>query len=84
MVGQVDLIGAVGDVLSHNPAKGGVVGECIVHPLVRPVAEDDGAHLGVDLLRQIPRPGEELEGHAILKVVPIVPENPDGSFLCRS
>ena len=84
MVGQVDLVGAVGDVLSHNPAKGGVLGECIIHPLVRPVAEDDGAHLGVDLLRQIPRPGEELEGHAVLKVVPVVPEDPDGSSFLRS
>ena len=82
IVGKVDLVGAVGNVLPHNPAKGGVLGEGIVHPLLRPVAEDNPAHLGVDLPGQLPRPGEELEGHPVLKVVPVVAEYPDASLLC--
>ena len=80
MVSQVNLIGAVGDVLSHDPAKGRVVGEYITLPLVRLVAEDDRANLGVDLDCQLLRPGEKLEGHAILKIIPVVSEDPDAPF----
>ena len=80
MIGQVDLVGAVRDVFLHHPAESRVLGQGIVHPLLRPVAEDDGAHLGVDFDRQLPRPGEELKRHAILKIIPVVSENPDVPF----
>ena len=41
---------------------------------LRPVAENNPAHLGVYFPGQLPRPGKELEGHPVLKVVPVVAE----------